>query len=310
MPTGYAGELTVKATINGQEYTLAYDAESSSYKTTITAPTETSYNENDGHYYAVEVKATDGGGNTTTVNDTHPTLGDSCKLRVLEKVKPSRKLIYPTAGAHVGPNPLIKFEVKDSGSGINPDTIKLSIGPVGDFETVTDGITKEPIMFGDRIIGYECTYQTSGLTFGQYFYEPHCEDYDGNTDQGGGYDFIIDSTPPVLNITSPEDNLVTNQSTITVTGTTSDATSAPVTLTINDEPVVVGEDGAFSHQVTLTDGANTITIVATDAAGQTTTVTRHVTLDSGAPVIHSITITPNPVDAGATYIISVVVTDD
>ena len=302
MPTGYAGELTVKATINGQEYTLAYDAESSSYKTTITAPTETSYNENDGHYYAVEVKATDGGGNTTTVNDTHPTLGDSCKLRVLEKVKPVVTITYPTQSAHVGANPLLKWTVTDADSGVDPDTIKIKLSFINsDFLPeeieVSEGITKTPISNG-----YECSYQTSGLTGGECNFYVYVSDHDGNiSSYERGSIFIIDSTPPVLNITSPEDNLVTNQSTITVTGTTSDATS---------EPVGVGEDGAFSHQVTLTDGANTITIVATDAAGQTTTVTRHVTLDSGAPVIHSITITPNPVDAGATYIISVVVTDD
>ena len=68
--------------------------------------------------------------------------------------------------------------------------------------------------------------------------------------------------------------------------------------------------GAFSKVLTLANGDNTITVVATDKAGKSTTITRHVTLDTGAPVIHSVTITPNLVDAGATYIIAVEVTDD
>ena len=52
-----------------------------------------------------------------------------------------------------------------------------------------------------------------------------------------------------------------------------------------------------------------LTVIATDKAGKSTTVTRNVTLDTGAPTIRSVTMTPNPVDAGKTFIISVEVTD-
>lgn len=52
-----------------------------------------------------------------------------------------------------------------------------------------------------------------------------------------------------------------------------------------------------------------VTVKATDGAGKTTTITRTVTLDKTAPVIKSVTLTPNPVDAGKTFIISVEVTD-
>lgn len=71
----------------------------------------------------------------------------------------------------------------------------------------------------------------------------------------------------------------------------------------------VAPDGAFSINVTLAEGSNTIRVVATDSAGKSTTVERSVVLDTGAPVITAITLTPNPVDAGATYIVSVTVTD-
>lgn len=59
--------------------------------------------------------------------------------------------------------------------------------------------------------------------------------------------------------------------------------------------------------VELEEGENTITVIATDAAGKSTTVTRTVTLDTTAPVIQSVTLAPNPVDAGNTYIITVAV---
>lgn len=99
--------------------------------------------------------------------------------------------------------------------------------------------------------------------------------------------------PPTLQITAPSNDLITNKKTVTVNGAT----------------VTVGTDGTFTKDVTLAEGANTITIVAKDKAGKTTTVTRKVTVDTSAPVIKSVTLTPNPVDCGKTFIIAVEITD-
>ena len=121
--------------------------------------------------------------------------------------------------------------------------------------------------------------------------------------------FKIDTVPPVLNVTSPVDGLITNNPSLNVAGTTNDATSSPVSVKVNGQSVTVGNDGSFSKNITLTEGSNTVTVVATDSAGKSTTVTRTVTLDTSAPVITSISITPNPVDAGETYIIMVEVSD-
>ena len=68
-------------------------------------------------------------------------------------------------------------------------------------------------------------------------------------------------------------------------------------------------ENQMSKALTLAVGANTITVVAKDAAGKSTTVTRTIIVDQTAPVIKSITINPNPVDAGKTYVICVEVTD-
>ena len=111
-------------------------------------------------------------------------------------------------------------------------------------------------------------------------------------------------------ITAPTDNLITNTAALTVAGITNDATSSPVEIKItfngaDQGGVTVGAGGAFSKAVTLAEGANTIVITATDAAGKVSTVTRNVTLDTSVPVIKSATITPNPVDAGATMVIAV-----
>lgn len=110
------------------------------------------------------------------------------------------------------------------------------------------------------------------------------------------------------------DKLITNKTAITVKGTTNDKTSSPVTVTVKlnsraATAVTVESERQFRKDLTLVVGTNTITVVARDAAGKTTTVTRTVTVDQTAPVIKSITINPNPVDCGKTYIISVEVTD-
>ena len=139
-------------------------------------------------------------------------------------------------------------------------------------------------------------------------------DYDGNAATQKTVTFKVDTVPPTLSISLPADKLITNKTTVTVEGTTNDATSSPVTVTIKinsgtAESVTVGADGNFSKALTLVEGDNTITVVARDAAGKTTTVTRTVTLDLTPPTISAVTITPNPVDAGKTYIIFVTVKD-
>ena len=116
----------------------------------------------------------------------------------------------------------------------------------------------------------------------------------------------------MLNITSPQDDLITANSTVIVNGKTNDATSSPVTIDIKVNgsdagSVTVNTDGTFSKSITLTEGENTIEIIATDKAGKTTSVTLSVTLDTSVPVISNVEINPNPVVAGATMIVSVVV---
>ena len=71
--------------------------------------------------------------------------------------------------------------------------------------------------------------------------------------------------------------------------------------------VTVDSNGSFSKAVTLKEGSNTIVVTATDAAGQTASVTRTVKLDTSVPRITAATITPNPVDAGKTMVISVTI---
>lgn len=298
---------TVQAIVNGVTTTLTLNSGTGKYEATITAPSTSSYNVNDGHYYPVTIKATDQAGNVTTKTDTDATLGSSLRLQVKEKVAPVITITSPTASARLTNNkPQIAFTVTDADSGVNPDTIKITVGATA----ITSGITKTA-----SGKGFSCTYTpTAAFADGSNTIKVDASDYDGNAAAQKSVTFIIDTVPPTLSVTAPADGLITNQASCTVTGTTNDVTSSPCTVTVklNSEAaqnVTVGADGSFSKALTLIDGSNTITVVSTDTAGKFSTVTRTVTLDTVAPVIRSVTITPNPVDAGKTYVISVEVTD-
>lgn len=299
---------TVQAIINGVTTTLTYNSTSKRYEATITAPSMSSYNNNDGHYYPVTVKATDEAGNTTTKNDTDATLGASLKLQVKEKVAPIITITYPTASALITNNkPTITWKVTDDDSGVNSGSIKVTIDTGA---AITAGIIKTAVTGG-----YECTYTpTTALADGSHTIKIDASDNDGNAATQKTVTFKVDTVPPTLSVTAPVAGLITNKAACAVTGTTNDITSSPVTVTIklnsgSAEAVTVGADGSFSKSLTLASGNNTITIVATDSAGKSSTVTRTVTLDTTAPTIKSVTLTPNPVDAGKTYVISVEVTD-
>jgi hypothetical protein len=297
---------TVQVVINGQTHTLTYNATTKKYEATITAPSTSSYNQN-GHYYNVKVKATDEAGNSVTKDATDTTLGSSLQLKVKEKVAPVISITAPSSSAKLTNNkPVINWTVTDADSGVNPSTIKLII----DSQIITTGITKT--QSGKN---YTCSYTpTTALSDGTHTIKVSASDYDGNVATQKSVTFTVDTVPPELSVSAPVDNLVTNQSSLVVKGTTNDVTSSPVTLTIKlnggtEQTVEVGSDGSFTKTLTLLTGENTIVITAKDGAGKTSTVTKKVVLDQTAPVIQSVTISPNPVNAGATYTISVEVTD-
>lgn len=298
---------TVQAIINGQTYNLNFDDLSGKWQTTITAPSKSSYTQ-DEHYYPVQIKATDDAGNVTEKDDTDSVLGESLRLKVVEKNPPQISVTSPTNGAHINSStPQIQWTVTDDDSGVNPDTISLTIDSV---TTITTEIQKSPTEGG-----YTCTYTPSSLDDGIHVLNFNAQDYDENAAQLQTVSFTVDTVPPVLTITSPTDNLVTNNPSLTVSGTTNDVTSNPVTLTVklnSAEPqtVEVQENGNFSYEVTLSEGVNTIVVTATDSSGKSTEIQRTVTLSTSAPVITEVSIVPNPVDAGQTFIISVTVTDD
>lgn len=82
--------------------------------------------------------------------------------------------------------------------------------------------------------------------------------------------------PPFLAVFSPTEGFVLQTARATVTGQTEKETS----LTINGKEIMADEKGNFSADIDLSTGLNTIQISATKKHGKTTTVVRHIVVQS------------------------------
>lgn len=294
---------SVRAQINGTWYTLTLSG-TNTYTATVTAPGTTSFNRTGG-YYDVTVEATNTAGTVTTQNASGLA---ALKLIVKEKVVPVITIVSPTSGASVVNNKQpVTFTVVDESGGSG---VKISSLVVKQDNTAVASSTITSTAITN---GYSVTYTpATALSDGSHTVTITVSDNDGNAATAKSTTYKVDTVPPTLNITAPANELVTNSASLVVRGTTNDATSSPVTvkMTLNNTDqgtVSVDTSGVFTKTLTLANGLNTIVITATDAAGKASSVTRAVTLDTSKPVVKSATITPNPVDAGATMVISVVV---
>lgn len=299
---------TVVAVIDGTTYNLTLNSSTGNYEATVTAPGQTSYNQTGG-YYDVKITATNDAGTSATASAA---TNSGLKLVVRETVAPVISIVSPGAGAYVtNATPTVMFRLEDEtgGSGINLNSLVVKLDgtavPASEIDAGTMGI-------GSYLVTYT---PASALSDGAHTLVIDVSDNDGNAAVQKTRTFTVDTIPPVLSVTSPaEDTITTAATSYTIAGVTNDATSSPVTLTVGDlvnsnpTAVPVGSDGSWSTVVTLKEGTNYFTITAADAAGQETRVYRTIKLDTSVPKITAASVTPNPVDAGATMVISVTVT--
>ena len=95
-----------------------------------------------------------------------------------------------------------------------------------------------------------------------------------------------DSIPPRVQVYVPAAGAVVNEPSITVSGMVDDIVvgtinGAQVSVTVNGVPAEVSNRAFLARGVTLTPGANTLTIVATDQGANRTTITHTVTFHDG-----------------------------
>ncbi len=93
----------------------------------------------------------------------------------------------------------------------------------------------------------------------------------------------LDTVAPVVSVTSHEDNVYLNTPTISVGGTLDEIN--PASVKVNGLDAVIG-DGTFSlAALSLAEGANTISLMVTDKAGNVGTTSITINLDTVAPVV-------------------------
>lgn len=251
----------VRAQFNGQWYTLTYSETSRAYQATI-AP-DTFSGGQPGGYYNVTVEATNDSGVVVTADGSAL---DGLRLVVRETVAPVITLVSPTAGYVTSNTPTVTWSAADNagGSGIDPDSVVVTLDgaavPAAQV-TVTAGEG------GAYTIAYT---PAEALSDGPHTVRVSVRDNDGNP-ATLETDYTIDTTPPVLDAALSFGEVVVDAYTVTVSGTASDVTASPVSVSVENNGESVETQGApFEIVVPLDVGENHITVTATDAAGLTT----------------------------------------
>lgn len=128
----------------------------------------------------------------------------------------------------------------------------------------------------DTLYGGPVQIPDGAVTFTYY-----AKDSQNNQEQEKQLTFKVDATAPVVTILSPLEGTVRSTGALSITG----RTEAGASVTINGSPVSVQPTGDFGGSVMLSEGANAIQVVATDAAGNVGQARVNVTLDTKPPVL-------------------------
>lgn len=222
--------------------------------------------------YTVVATATDSANNATTVSN-----GFS-----VDTTPPSLTLTSPADGTLTN-NPAVSI----GGTGDAGETVEVVVtdgnGQSQNLTTVVDAQgnwSVNPMMLAD----------------GTYTVNATSTDAAGNTASVGPSTFTVDATAPAVAISAPADGSLSNDNTPTVTGTVEPG--AMLVVVVRDaqnmivqtlSPMVDAQGNWTADAAQLPDGAYTIEATASDAAGNTSTATSGVTIDTTAPALVLVT---------------------
>lgn len=214
------------------------------------------------------VYATDGVGNTASAGIT---------ITRRAPLAPHLVIASPANGATV-----TQDSVTVSGTvytGLDAKQVRISLNGVTQFPTS-----------GDSVNGYPFTFNNVRLNSGYNALTVTVDTPVGSTNATVAVNYQTappppkETPPPSLDITSPTTETTVNGDSTTITGNAGDG----ATVTVNGDTVTTDPDGNFQYNVDLSNciaGTQTVTIVATDTDGRTTTRTIVLTCDRLAPVI-------------------------
>ena len=253
---------------------------------TVTSPQPTAYSRDT--VYTVSGSATDGSAFTVTVNGV-PVTPDSSGLWTLNSALPveGANLFTVVATDAAGLSTTVtRIVIRDT----RAPTLTIA-GPQNGLLTQAGSVTISGTVADSTpltltVNGTAVTPDASGhwslvvgLSQGGNVLIALATDAAGNT-TNSSVSVTRDSQAPVIALQSPNDGITTTDSSVTVSGTVTDASSASVTVNGSNAPLT---GGAFSKSIALAIGSNTITVTATDAAGNAATITRTVTRQQAGP---------------------------
>jgi hypothetical protein len=131
---------------------------------------------------------------------------------------------------------------------------------------------------------YLIAWEPSLADTGQHTINCRAYDKKGNESTSASTSFTVqlDSTPPVLTVSTLSNGARTNQETLNIAGVVHDD-SGVRDLSINGEYIPIDSDGSFTHAILLVEGENRITTLAYDLAGNRSEDSRIITLDLNVP---------------------------
>jgi RHS repeat-associated protein len=194
--------------------------------------------------------------------------------------------------------PVVTLNSLPDSATVRADSALTVSGTVTDLTRVTANVNGQPLVIDSVTHAFS---QRITLASGMNFVTLTATDAAGNA-TSVVRQITVDNTPPTLTVTGPAESLITKEVVAHVTGTAT-ANSA-VTLTVNGVATTLGSGGAFATDAAIAEGASTITVVATNAAGLSVTATRHVVRDTQAPALGWTA----PTDSAVTKENSIVVT--
>jgi cytoskeletal protein RodZ len=87
-----------------------------------------------------------------------------------------------------------------------------------------------------------------------------------------GFQYYRFISPPRLSVESPKEDQVVASDSVTVFG----STDSDAKITVNNQPVLISNDGNFSVDIPIAPETHNITVVATNRSGKSTTISRRI----------------------------------
>jgi hypothetical protein len=223
--------------------------------------------------HVVHLRATDAAGNVSTSDFDF----------TLQTTKPVITFTGAASGLLTNDNMTLTGQVTDGQQKITSLTYAVDSGAFSSVPIDSSGNFTVPATI----------FALDGSADGQHTIHVEAKDALGRTTQND-FHFTLDTTAPVITVTSPAANAVT-KSNITLTGTASDAAGGVASLSAAVDssdyaPLGLDSQGGFGFPTTLAlggaaDGPHAVYLQAIDKAGNVTNTEFDFTLDTTGPTI-------------------------